>query len=484
MIAQGKCDVLTLNVRGLRNLVKRKSIFCFLKDQNCDVYFLQETYSEPKDEIIWTSEWGGDIFFSHGSLHSKGVCILLNPSLNYTFENIHKDQTGRLISIDLNLNESKFSLCNVYAPNDQRQQQAFLHNLSTFLVSNTDIENLLIGGDWNISLQAIDKKGGSPWKPTASREQLVTMMEELDLVDVFRAKNPNKKSYTYESKALKLCLRLDFFLLPQHLIHLVEQIETLVSNAPDHRAVKLKFKCSNNRRGPGLWKFNNSLLDDEGYVNLIRESYPSISEKYARQEDKRLKWELVKMELRGLTIPYAKKKAKNLHRKEKDLQKRLSNLDQLISNSVDSAQVNSLQAEYLQLKHELCLIYENKGKSSIVRSKTKWTEQGEKPTKYFFNLERGNYNHKMITELKHPDGNPVTKEEEILKEIEIFYKDLYTSTTNVENAFFETFVANLELPKLEDSVSSELEGEITLKECKDILCTFSSGKSPCEDGFT
>ena len=265
---------------------------------------------------------------------------------------------------------------------------------------------------------------------------------------------------------------------------MVEQIETLVSNAPDHRAVKLKFKCSNNRRGPGLWKFNNSLLDDEEYVNLIRGSYSSISEKYAGQEDKRLKWELVKLELRGLTIPYAKNKAKNLRKKEKDLQTRLSNLDQLISNSVDSAQVNYLEVVYFQLKQELCLIYENKGKGSIVRSKTKWTEQGEKPTKYFFNLERRNYNHKTIRELKYPDGTLVTKEDEILKEIEIFYNDLYSSSTSVENALFQSFIANLEIPKLEDSVSSELEGEITLRECKDILCTFSSGKSPGEDGFT
>ena len=265
---------------------------------------------------------------------------------------------------------------------------------------------------------------------------------------------------------------------------MVEQIETLVSNAPDHRAVKLKFKCSNNRRGPGLWKFNNSLLDDEEYVNLIRGSYSSISGEYAGQEDKRLKWELVKLELRGLTIPYAKNKAKNLRKKEKDLQTRLSNLDQLISNSVDSAQVNYLEVVYFQLKQELCLIYENKGKGSIVRSKTKWTEQGEKPTKYFFNLERRNYNHKTIRELKYPDGTLVTKEDEILKEIEIFYNDLYTSSTSVENALFQSFIANLEIPKLEDSVSSELEGEITLRECKDILCTFSSGKSPGEDGFT
>ena len=139
---------------------------------------------------------------------------------------------------------------------------------------------------------------------------------------------------------------------------------------------------------------------------------------------------------------------------------------------------------YFQLKQELCLIYENKGKGSIVRSKTKWTEQGEKPTKYFFNLERRNYNHKTIRELKYPDGTLVTKEDEILKEIEIFYNDLYTSSTSVENALFQSFIANLEIPKLEDSVSSELEGEITLRECKDILCTFSSGKSPGEDGFT
>ena len=288
MTVQGKFNVISLNVRGLRNHVKRRSIFCFLKDQNCYVYFLQETYSEPNDENIWKSEWGGDIFFSHGSLHSRGVCILLNPSLNYTFENINKDQTGRIISIDLNFNETSFSLCNIYAPNDQRQQQEFIHNLNTYLMSNTDIDNLIVGGDWNVSLQAIDKKGGNPWKATASRDQLVSMMKEFDLVDAFREKNPIKKSYTYESKALKLYSRIDFFLIPHHQIHCVEQIETIVSNAPDHRAVKLKLNYPSSKRGPELWKFNNSLLDDEDYIKLIREHYSFISEKHSGQEDKSL----------------------------------------------------------------------------------------------------------------------------------------------------------------------------------------------------
>ena len=109
------------------------------------------------------------------------------------------------------------------------------------------------------------------------------------------------------------------------------------------------------------------------------------------------------MELRGLTIPYAKNKAKNIRRKEREIQKRLSDLDQFISSasSVDNHRANHLEAGNNRLKKELCLIYENRGKGSIVRSKTRWIEQGEKPTKYFFNLEKRNYNHKTIKELKY-----------------------------------------------------------------------------------
>ena len=57
-------------------------MFTFLKDQNATIYFLQETYSELSDESFWKNEWGDEVFFfSHGTRHSKGTCILLNPLL-------------------------------------------------------------------------------------------------------------------------------------------------------------------------------------------------------------------------------------------------------------------------------------------------------------------------------------------------------------------------------------------------------------------
>ena len=54
----------------------------------------------------------------------------------------------------------------------------------------------------------------------------------------------------------------------------------------------------------------------------------------------------------------------------------------------------------------------------MFRSKVKWVEQGEKPTKYFFNLEERNYEKKIITQLKVIDGEVIFDIKQINKEIE------------------------------------------------------------------
>lgn len=50
----------------------------------------------------------------------------------------------------------------------------------------------------------------------------------------------------------------------------------------------------------------------------------------------------------------------------------------------------------------------------MFRAKARWTEYGEKPTKYFFNMERRNYNRKFITELKGSNTRTVTDAKEII----------------------------------------------------------------------
>ena len=67
---------------------------------------------------------------------------------------------------------------------------------------------------------------------------------------------------------------------------------------------------------PGFWKFNNSLLDDEDLTSAIRESLSVFKDKNADLDDLGLKWDLIKMEIRGFTIKYLKIKAKNKKNEE------------------------------------------------------------------------------------------------------------------------------------------------------------------------
>ena len=58
-------NIISLNIRGLRNQVERRAIFSYLKNQNATLYCLQETFSKEKDDKIWSAEWGGQVVFSH-----------------------------------------------------------------------------------------------------------------------------------------------------------------------------------------------------------------------------------------------------------------------------------------------------------------------------------------------------------------------------------------------------------------------------------
>jgi hypothetical protein len=65
----------------------------------------------------------------------------------------------------------------------------------------------------------------------------------------------------------------------------------LPSIKSDHSPILMKIKTFDNTKGPGLWKLNKSLLDDEKYVRLIIELINKLKEDEQNYEDKRLWWE-------------------------------------------------------------------------------------------------------------------------------------------------------------------------------------------------
>ena len=66
-------NLLSTNVRGIRTFEKRKAVFSWLVNSDVDIFFLQKTYSARDIENIWRKQWKGEVFFSHGSNHSRGI---------------------------------------------------------------------------------------------------------------------------------------------------------------------------------------------------------------------------------------------------------------------------------------------------------------------------------------------------------------------------------------------------------------------------
>ena len=116
MMAKFNC--VTYNCNGIGEKSKRSKIFTYLNDKLKHGFcFLQETHSTSLIEEKWKKEWGGDMYFSHGSSNSTGVAILFPKDFSVKVVKEVKDTGGRLIILETLVNDSKFLLINLYNAN-------------------------------------------------------------------------------------------------------------------------------------------------------------------------------------------------------------------------------------------------------------------------------------------------------------------------------------------------------------------------------
>ena len=119
-----------------------------------------------------------------------------------------------------------------------------------------------------------------------------------------------------------------------------------------------------------------------------------------------------------------------------------------------------------------------------IRSKAQWIENGEKPTKYFCGLEKRNYINKTILRLQLENDIILTDQKKILKEVENYYKTLYS---NKDNCLEDIDLSELplgEINTLSEDISQSLEGPLTRTEILNALKKMKNDKSPGSDGFT
>ena len=66
--------------------------------------------------------------------------------------------------------------------------------------------------------------------------------------------------------------RLDFFLIAENILNNLKNCKVELSYRSDHSMIILELEFNPFIRGKGLWKFNNSLLYDIDYINMVKET--------------------------------------------------------------------------------------------------------------------------------------------------------------------------------------------------------------------
>ncbi len=209
------------------------------------------------------------------------------------------------------LQNKKFTLVNVYAPNTG--QNAFISKLNLVLAKFADYP-IQMGGDLNlVSIASIDMSGCPLPSDGALSNALKEIQNSLALSDIWRVVNPDTQEYTYYTHAHNSYSRIDYLLLSQCLVGNVIDYKIHNIIISDHAPLSVLFTSTVINNKTKQWRFNNTLLKDKDFVSMVEETiqkYVNINVKSVQPVQ--TVWEVFKATYRGWIIRYsvAKKKEK------------------------------------------------------------------------------------------------------------------------------------------------------------------------------
>jgi len=481
-MTMAELNLYSYNVKGLDRYEKRSDVFLWLKQREFDIILLQETHSSRSKAKSWIKEWNGNILYSHGKTNSTGVCILFKKDLVYDVLCTKRDRDGRILIIDIVIKGIRYSICNLYAPNDDVPE--FFNTVFNMLLE-LDNENMIIGGDYNLVLNInMDKKGGRPVTHDKCKSCLESWMKELELIDIWRKTHPIKFQYTWKSysKPFIYC-RLDFFLLSFGLTSISKNNNIKPGFRSDHNIVHTTLILEKEKRGPGFWKLNCDLLTNNTYKEAIIHCIEECKTDNPGTE-KSLLWETTKCRIRGSSIKFSAKLKRERLAHKKALETELDKLKTELPFLCNKEE-NICARDISIIEHKLENIIKKENDGVKIRSKCLNYEQGEKSTRYFHSLEKRNQENKNIKLLYDEKGCAITGTKNIMDMEVKYYKELYKSSTNKHNKhnckdshnlFFNN--DDMEFKNIDDI--SDLLDEQKLWET---INSFACNKSPGSDGL-
>uniref|UniRef100_A0A3P9L5I7 Reverse transcriptase domain-containing protein n=1 Tax=Oryzias latipes TaxID=8090 RepID=A0A3P9L5I7_ORYLA len=472
---------LSFNARGLRNILKRKAVFLFIKQFKCDFCFIQESHSTKEDLNFWKSQWGKEIWGAHGSKKMAGVLILKDKFLGEIIHH-YSDPNGHLIIMVLLISQNVVIISNVYGYNSPLENSQLFDlwdgKISLWLKKYPEAF-LIFGGDFNVvNDNTLDRH--PPKKTNPNNKYLDNFMDKFEIVDAFRAKFPSLKSFTWHTKDYSKQSRIDYWLTSKRIN--VTNIDVNSHPAPfsDHMIVTLKLTLSPMSKIPRAvcWKINNSLLSHNTVIEMTKKIIQSYWEEATEFKIFSPKWELLKFDIGKFMRSYSSNLAKLRRKEENELCSKIATLSNKSSENIPENELIEL-GEYQNKLEEM---YKRKTQGAFIRSRAKWMEEGEQCSSYFFGLENSNFSNNSLDSLQ--INNKIETDHKILGSFcSDFYNKLYSS--NYSEIKTRELLDSIKHCKIISETHKKLcDASITLEEVQDAIMILKKNKSPGNDGLS
>ena len=210
----------------------------WIQKQDLYICCLQETHFRPKDTYRLKVRGWKDIFHENRKQKKAGVAILISDKIDLKIKMITRDKEGHYIMIKGSIQEEDITIINIYAPNIRALQ--YIRQIRTDIKGETD-SNTIIVGDFNTPLTPMDRS--SKQKINKETQVLNDILDEMNLIDIFRTFDPNAEKYTIFSSAHGTFSKIDHILCHKSNLSKFKKIEIISSIFSDYNVMRLAINC-------------------------------------------------------------------------------------------------------------------------------------------------------------------------------------------------------------------------------------------------
>ena len=462
--------IATVNCRGLRDHAKRLAFFTHAKTLDIHVLCLQETYSKPRDELIWQNDWGDKnqaVFDSNAEISRKadaGTAILLNhPSLH--FGNIRKDGGGRILAAEIRCDSFVFQVVNVYAYHSsypKQKREGFFNHIYDF--ANINLTKILCG-DFNcVENPTLDRHPAKTSNNTESKH-LTDLVQIYKMFDCATKLQQTKHTYFSEISSS----RIDRIYASNDVN--VVSVRVSPNHFSDHNVliaqVDIPLQAS---RGKGYWKNNVTCYENETFLNDLETKW-----KLWQKQQKSLSlvewWIQVKNKVKKLVIEHSARLKQENSAIENNLKQQLEQLANLPNFKL-----------YSELKKKLAKLQIESFRKKLLKNEQLFQYSNNLATKEFFKQFLQKRQNVTIDELIDDGGISKTTPIDLAEHVQRFYTKLY-SCDQINPLEQNYFLNNLDVG-LSDQQKEHLQNDLSVFEIETAISQMAKGKAPGPDGLS